>query len=72
MTGRIPSTPTTDASVAAHGLSRRPYPSLHAFPDPPTTYLVSLITHPTSRPASKPIKPVLIVAHGPLTIRSLL
>ena len=38
MTGRLASTRTTHASVAAHGLPRRPYPSLHACPAPPTTH----------------------------------
>jgi hypothetical protein len=37
-TGRLALTPTTHASVVAHGLPRRPNPSLHAFPVPTTTH----------------------------------
>jgi hypothetical protein len=72
MIGRIASTRTTLASVAAHGPPRRPFHSLHASLAPTTTQLALMLTPPTGRLASTHITPVLMVAHGLLTIRSLL
>ena len=71
-TGRLALTHTTHASVAAHGLPRRPCPSLHACPAPQITHHAWLITQRTGRTASTPKTPALTVAHGLLTIRSLL
>ena len=54
-TGRTASTPTTGASVAAHGLPRRPCPLLHATLAQAFTYLALTTTQLTGQTAPTPI-----------------
>ena len=72
LTGRTASAPTTGASVAAHGLPRRPSLLPHASLALTLTHLALPTTQLTGRTASTPITPALMAAHGLLTIRSLL